>query len=183
MPNIMSDQFQVLPGLPPHGEPARVFSATGTRLQSEGLVVRFTPSGAPAWVGNFIPGTLSNFQFLTPHPNGHDVIIIVGGQGYIVDPASHQPVKTFGGAIVDAFMHPTATATVLNHQNLCFEAIGPSGRIWLTRRISWDGMRSVVRSGTTLTGEAWKPGEDTWHPFCVDLQTSAVEGGSYSGPA
>jgi hypothetical protein len=179
---MISDQFQLLPGLPPYGDPARVFSATGTRLQSEGLVVRFTPPGVRAWVGNFIPGTLSKFQLLTSHPNGHDVIIICGGQGYIVDPSSKQLVKTIGGAIVDVFAHPTANAMVLNHQNLCFEAIGASGTIWLTGRISWDGMRAMTCSGTVLTGEAWRPG-DTWHPFRVDLETGAVEGGSYSGPA
>lgn len=173
--------FQILPGLPAYGEPARVFSASGVGLHSEGLVVRFTPSEARAWVGNFIPGTLSDFQLLTQHPNGRDVVIICGGQGYIVDPGSERLTETFGGCIVDAFRHPAAHAIVFNHQELRFEAMGAAGRIWLTRRISWDGMRSIARTGTTLTGEAWRPG-DTWHPFRLDLETGEVEGGSYSGP-
>ena len=181
MPTTPSDRHQVLPGLPTYGEPARVFSASGMRTHSEGLVVRFTPPGGRAWIGNFIPGTLSKFQLLTSHPNDHDVLIICGGQGYIVDPVSEQLVKTVGSAIADVFPHPTANGLVLNHQNLCFEAIGVSGKMWLTRRISWDGMRSVTCSGTSLTGEAWRPG-DTWHPFHVDLENGAVEGGSYLEP-
>jgi hypothetical protein len=173
-------EFHALPGLPAYGEAARVFSATGTGLQSEGLVVHFAPTGAPPWTGNFVPGRFTKFQLLVPHPNGQHAIIIAGGQGYIVDPSAEELVGTLGGAIVDAFSHPTTSALVLNHQNLRFEAIGATGRIWLTRRISWDFMRSLEHHGTTLTGEAWKP-DDTWHRFRVDLDTRAVEGGSYSG--
>ncbi len=182
MTNTVVEQFEVLPGLPPYGEPARVFSATGTGAHSEGLVVRFTPPSARSWVGNFVPGQISAYELLAAHPNGRDAFVIAGGQGYVVNPLSQQIVETFGGAIVDAFMYPTKSALVLNHQDIRFEAIGAGGRSWLTRRISWDGMRSIERIGAMLTGEAWEPGADLWHPFRVDLNTGAVEGGSYFGP-
>jgi hypothetical protein len=177
---VTNFEFRALPGLPPYGEPARAFSSTGTGTQSEGLVVTFTPDGAPSWTGNFARG-LTKLDLLVRHPNGQHALIIAGGQGYIVDPSDGNLLEKVGGAIVEAFPHPTQPAIVLNHQNLRFEALGSQGRIWLTRRISWDHLRSVQRHGTTLTGEAWKP-DSTWHPFQLNLDTGEVIGGSYDEP-
>jgi hypothetical protein len=143
--------------------------------------VNFTSADAHSWVGNFVPGGLTKFDRLISHPNGHDALIIAGGQGYIVDPLSGQLRETVGGAIVDAFAHPTRVGIVLNHQNIRFEAIGAEGRLWLTRRISWDHMRAIQHRGTTLTGEAWRP-DSTWHFFNLNLETGEVEGGSYVEP-
>jgi hypothetical protein len=131
-------------------------------------------------VGNFVPG-LSKFNFFGLHPNGRDALIVAGGQGYIVDPETKQLRETLGGTIVNAFPHPTRSALVLNHQNLRFEAIAADGRLWMTRRISWDGMRLVQQQGKLLIGEAWRP-DSTWHPFEVDLENGQVLGGSYSEP-
>jgi hypothetical protein len=174
---VTAFELSVLPGLPAYGEPARPFSAAGTGMQSEGLVVGVKPRAAPSWVGNFVRG-LTNYDLVIAHPNAHDALIVAGGQGYVIDPLTAKLLSTFGGAIVEAFPHPTQRATVVNHQNVRFEAIGAHGQLWLTRRISWDGMRSLQRRGSVLTGEAWKPG-DTWHAFELNLETGDVVGGSY----
>ncbi|MDB6011512.1 MAG: hypothetical protein JWL65_3762 [Gammaproteobacteria bacterium] len=174
----MSDlELTALPGLPAYGEQARVFSATGMGTHSEGFVVGFKSAVGRVWTANFIRG-LTKFDLLTLHPNAHDALIIAGGQVYIIDPVAEKLVEAFGGAIVDAFAHPTCAALVLNHQNLRFEAIGTNGRIWLSRRISWDRLRSLKRQGTILTGEAWRP-DSTWHAFELNLDTGMVIGGSY----
>lgn len=170
-------ELGVLPGLPAYGGPACAFSVTGTGTQSEGLVVGFKPRDAPSWTGNFVRG-LTKYDLVIAHPNDHDALIVAGGQGYIVDPHTRKLLGSFGGAVVDAFPHPTDDAIVFNHQNLSFEAIGAQGRLWLTRRISWDQMRSVERHGARLTGEAWRP-DSSWHAFELNLETGDVVGGSY----
>jgi hypothetical protein len=45
--------FDILLGLPPYGPMAPSFPEHGRGLFSEGLVVRFTPFGRNAWIGNF----------------------------------------------------------------------------------------------------------------------------------
>jgi hypothetical protein len=175
---MMACELSVLRGLPAYGKPARVFSATGFGAQSEGLVVSFKAAdGAQSWTGNFVRG-LTKFDLVTLHPNGHDALIIAGGQGYVVDPLTGELLNNIGGGIVDAFPLPTRNSIVLNHQNLRFEAIGAEGRIWLTRRISWDQIRSLERRGATLIGQAWRP-DSTWHAFELNLDTGDVSGGSY----
>jgi len=119
---VTNFELSVLPGLPANGEPARPFSATGTGVHSEGLVVRAKPGAAPSWVGNFVRG-LTNYDLVIAHPNAHNALIVAGGQRYVIDPLTAKLLSSFGGAIVDAFPHLTQRAIVVNHQNLRFEAI------------------------------------------------------------
>jgi hypothetical protein len=178
----MDFALEALTGLPTYGPPATSFSPAGKELHSEGLVVRFTASDGASWVGNFQRGGCY-YDRIDHHPNEKDVLIIAGGQGYVVDPANRRLVALLGGGIVDLFGHPLQRAVVLNQQNLSFAAVGLTGNIWHSRRISWDGFRSVKIVGTKLSGEAWSPHNDEWRPFVLDLETGAVDGGSYPSPA
>ena len=57
-----------------------------------------------------------------------------------------------------------------------FEAVGASGRVWRSRRISWDGIRSLKLESDTLTGEAWSL--DIWLPFSLDINSGEHKGGA-----
>jgi len=173
--------LEKLAGLPAYGPPATSFSSTGKQLYSEGLVIRFTTNDGTSWIGNFQRGG-TQYDYINHHPNGKNALIIASGQGYIVDPVDRQLVGLLGGAIVDVFNHPSQRAVVLNQQNLSFAAIGATGNIWQSRRISWDGFRSVKTAGTKLSGEAWSPHNDEWRPFVLDLETGDVVDGSYPSP-
>jgi hypothetical protein len=128
------------------------------------------------WVGNFIGGP-SKYDCVLPHPNRSDVVVVSGGQGYIVSPNFKRVTSTFGGAIANVHEHSSRTL-VINHQNLSFEAISASGSLWKSKRISWDGMRNIEVNDSSLTGEAWLC-DGTWHSFHLDLATGIVTGGSY----
>jgi hypothetical protein len=168
----------VLPGLPPYGETPTRFTATGFGTHSEGLVVEFRPEDRPAWVGNFVRG-LAAFDWVGAHPNEHDALVVAGGQGYVVDTEGRTLISTFGGAIVASIRYPPQRAVIFNHQGLFFEAVGPSGRLWKSRRISWDGMRSIEVHEAILSGESWNALDDSWRKFRLDLITGAVMGGAY----
>jgi hypothetical protein len=173
--------FEVLPGLPPYGDWPEAFTETGQGRHREGYVVRFEPDGAAAWVGNFQPG-LSSFSLVCEHLNGRELIVIAGGQGYIVDPSDRTKREYFGGQI-ETVIPITELNLLVFGNGLWFEALGPSGRRWVTRRLSWDGMRSLQREGLRLVGEAWSPMTDDWVPLEVDLASGACSGGSYNAPA
>jgi hypothetical protein len=146
-------------------------------LHAQGLVVEVSPADGPSWVGNFVRG-LSNFDLALVHPNARDALVIAGGQGYVVDPGLQAVTEIFGGAIVDAFRHPAQEWLILNDQEIRFVALGPSGWVWKSRRVSWDGLRDLHVDGESISGKAWAPG-DTWEPFEVDLNTGELVGGSY----
>jgi hypothetical protein len=172
--------FDVLPGLPAYGELPEAFTATGQGRHREGYIVRFHPDGAASWVGNFQPG-LSSYDAVLQHPNARDLLVISGGQGYVVDPNDRTKREYFGSQIEAAFQVPELGVVVFGN-GLWFEAFGPDGCQWRSGRISWDGMLELRRDGLRLFGEAWSPLEDCWLPFELNLCSGEFTGGSYNGP-
>jgi len=174
-------RFEVLPGLLPYGDSPEAFTATGQGRHREGYVVRFEPDGAESWVGNFQRGQ-SSLDLVCDHPNGRELIVVAGGQGYVVDPADKAKREYWGGQIEAVIPVPELGIVVFGN-GLWFEAVGPSGHCWATRRISWDGMQKVRSEGLRLLGEAWYPMADGhWVPFEVDIASGECLGGSYDGP-
>lgn len=172
--------FDVLPGLPPYGNWPEWFPATVRG--HEGFVVRFTPDDGPEWVGNFAGG-LSSLDHVCDHPNGRDVVVIASGNAFVIAPGARSLVESFGGQI-EVVLPVTELGLLVFGNGLWFEAFGPSGRCWVTRRLSWDGMRELRREGLRLSGEAWYPmAGGCWVPFEVDLVSGGCSGGSYEVPA
>lgn len=171
-------RHQVLTGLPAYGPPAEPFTAGGHGAHREGFVVGFADMEGRRWVGNFQPG-LGGVDTAVDHPDGRRLIVIAGGQGYVVDPEDPSYRDFFGGQI--EVVLPLPNPGLLLGNGLWFEAIGPEGLLWRSDRISWDGMRSLKITGPNLSGEAWDPLSDSWVPFALDLITGRSRGGSYEG--
>ena len=173
-------QPRILDGLPAYGPPAIGFSSSGRGLHSEGLVVAFEGSGHNPWVGNFMRG-MTKFDYVVEHPNKHHTIVIAGGEGYVVDPVSADLFSILGAAITGLVNHPMGDRLVFNFQDISFGALGRDGWVWKSRRVSWDGLRSLHVSENNLEGEAWRY-DNAWISFNLNLETGAVSGGSYSEP-
>jgi hypothetical protein len=171
---------EIIEGLPPYGPPATAFPPNDFAAYREGLVVRIADAGHE-WVGNFQPG-LSRFSAVEVLPNGKHVLVVSGGAGYIVDPATRSLMRELGGAIIGLLRYESANLLVVNHQGIAFEAIGSSGTVWKTARISWDGFRNVRVAADEIVGEAWRPFGQEWVPFSVNILNGQVEGGA-EGPA
>lgn len=173
----MSSRFERLPGLPGTGPVPEQFSETGLGRHQEGLVVRFTPANGEAWVGNFQSG-LAGYEEILPHPDGRHIVVVAGGQGYIIDPETRRLTGCVGGAIDAAYQVAEPPLLIVADGNH-FEALGAGGFHWRTRRLSWDGFRNVTIRGGQLLGEAWDPMNERRCPFEVDLATGAAAGGSF----
>lgn len=174
----MATAFRPLRGLPPYCELPLRFSAHGGGTHSEGFVVEFQTGADRKWVGNFVHG-LNKFDWIGSHPNGRETVVVAGGQGYLIEPNLRTVLSTFGGAIEGVLHYTPLQALIFNHQELLFEALGPKGTLWKTRRISWDGMGDIRMSGSTLSGETWDAMHNTWRQFHVDLETGVVIGGAF----
>jgi len=172
-------KFEILSGLPPYGAAAEPFSATGQGKHREGFVVRFAAKSGDTWVGNFQPG-FGGMSDVSEHPDGVNLVVIAGGQGYVIDPDRRCCVATFGAGISVKFAVPELNATVFGN-GLWFEAIGPAGHMWRSERISYDGMKDLVVDGLTLTGDSWRY-DDQWVPFALNLANGEFTGGSWGGP-
>jgi hypothetical protein len=171
-------EFEVLTGLPPYGPTAEPFSAAGGGTHREGYVVRFTDSDGGRWVGNFQRG-LGGIHAVYEHPDERRVIVISGGQGYVVDPDDRTQREYLGGQIEDVLLVPGRGVLVGN--GLWFVLVGPGGTLWTSGRISWDGMRRLRVDGLSLNGESWDPLTESWIPFELDISTGHPTGGSFAG--
>jgi len=175
------ERFRVLNGLPATGPYPEQFSAEGRGMHREGFVVEFFPEKKPNWVGNFQPG-MTEYSAVLPHFDGAALIVIAGGQAYVIDPEERRLLAFFGGAIDVALVVPPGNLLVIGCNGIWLEAWDNSGLRWRSRRISWDGMRDIRIENDKVKGKAWSPIDHVEYPFEVNLTTGAVEGGSYNGP-
>jgi hypothetical protein len=105
------------------------------------------------------------------------VIVIAGGQAYVVDPTSRKGEDVFGAAIVCAYPIDDRRLVILDHQGIRFEAIGVDGRVWTTPQLSWDGFKNVSVDSNWIRF-AWRF-DDTWRAFEVDVVTGMSSGGAF----
>jgi hypothetical protein len=171
--------FEVLPGLPPYGPLPKLISQTGSPVYREGFVVRFLPGAEGEWVGNFQRGFCS-FDDVCMHPDGKHVLIIAGGEAYVIDPASQSVTQSFGGQFESCIPLPDNRGLLLS-SCLSLTLISSQGIAWQSRRLAWDGLRVLGVSADEVFGEA-RHFDDSWPAFRVALSDGEASGGAYDGP-
>jgi len=171
--------FRIDAGLPPYGP--RALSFPDPDAFREGLVVTFTTSKGERWTGNFAHGP-GQLDAVRDELGSRATIVVSHGAAYFVDVDRKAASEvTWPVEYVECV---SAQQLIVIGNGLWFEAVGASGRVWRSRRISWDGMRSLRCDGFRISGEgAYSPmGLPDWLPFELDLTSGMVEGGSYNGP-
>lgn len=171
----MSSRFRVRDGLPAYGAAAEPFSATGQGLHREGFVVEFLDGRGGWWTGNFQRGQ-TKLDVVAECPKGTSLVVIAGGQAYVIHPDVRRCLRTFGGQFEGIFKVP---GRLVMSNGLWLEATDGEQLLWRSRRISWDGMMSLRVEGEVALGEAYDPMTDEWTSFRVDLEKGEVTGGSY----
>jgi hypothetical protein len=123
-------------------------------------------------------GGLSDVRW---HPDQRAVLAISAGALWHVDPQSRS-AREIAPAIQAVWDIDGKGDLLFDNQGLELFRLGPSGIVWRSRRLSWDGFQGIRLEDEKVVGEAWSPIEDRWIPFSVDLATGRTEGGSYNGP-
>jgi hypothetical protein len=167
--------YRIREGLPPYGAPSIPFPSDFGRLGREGLVVEFQTDAGAAWTGNFKPG-LNGLTQIEDHPDGRRVLVFSGGDLWVIDPST-QEAESVAFAIDARWTF--AKDLILSRQGLAFLRFGPSGVVWHTRRLSWDGFDEVRIVDSYLYAVAWSAVEDRWIPCSVDLISGLSQGGSF----
>ena len=164
-------RFEVLPGLPPYGPTATPVPAGWGGGGREGVVVRVEADGRP-WTANVQPG-LGGVTAAIRHPNGVDVLVFAGGDCWTVDGAF--ATSRLATAVEGVLCVPGTPDLILNCQGLSLCRIDGTGRVWRTRRLSWDGLNDLRVEADRVVGRAWDALNDCWQPFAVDLRTGRTQ--------
>ena len=117
---------------------------------------------------------------MLPYVDGTSLIVIAGGQAYVVDPEERCLFALFGGELDAALFVPDWNLFVMGN-GVWLEAWDSNGMRWRTRRISWDGIWDIRIENGKVRGQSWSPIDDCEYSFSVDLNTGAADGGSYNG--
>lgn len=174
MANV-NPRYRVLDGLPPYGPPAEPFPESGQGMHREGFVVEFFDAHDGGWIGNFQRG-MTGLDMVAECPDGTSLLVIAGGEAYVIAPDERRCIRTFDGQIEHVFQLPDR---FIVSNGLWLEATDGEHLMWRTRRISWDGMRSLRLDSERVLGEAYDPMTDEWVSFSVNLEDGEVAGGSY----
>jgi hypothetical protein len=144
-----------------------------------GLWVHFDPDDDDAWVGVFGLGgpVATPVAVLTTPP----VACIGAGDTYMVNYHTRQLLGQITGLYTIGALPLPAYGWFLLWDVCEFRAVTPAGTtVWISERVSWDGLRNIHLVDGYIHGEAWSPSWDgSWTAFTLDLQTGAVSDGSY----
>jgi hypothetical protein len=140
----------------------------------------------PATGGTFLATCALGFRdkslpsgvFACPTPD--DMLAVAGGYAYLVNTTTPErcvhlplrPVTQIVSAIDEGLLLLAGFHTVA--------AIGATGLLWESAKLSWEGVKlGEIRDGK-LFGEGWNMQTDREIPFSIDLRTGAHEGGGFS---
>jgi hypothetical protein len=129
-------------------------------------------------VGNFQPG-ITRFSGAFAHPDEIHVVVVSGGDIYVVDPES-KSAQELGRMVVSVTPIPERSALLLD-ETLRLSLIDRTGLKWRTQRLSWDGIRNLTVTAGFIRGEGWRY-DGTWHEFEASLETGETNGGACAGP-
>jgi hypothetical protein len=145
-----------------------------------GAYLRVIPQNGPAWVGFFAVGFDSDqvVNQVCSMPDAERFCLVVGGYAYVVkasDPAAWQRVEQ--RPVVDLRVVPQQ-GLVLFAGFTSITAVGSSGIVWTTERLTWEGLMITEIEGDRLLGHGWDALADKEVPFEVDLKTGKHTGGA-----
>lgn len=115
-------------------------------------------------------------------PNGDQLCIIAGGEGYILDVGSMAVVHSLEPVpLLEAVGDTTQGLLILGTFNDLFAYDSAAHMVWRTTDLAQDGLRLRVVSRGWLTVDAWMVSRESWDRFQVNLATGAVERSETAG--
>lgn len=144
------------------------------------VVLRIKPDNAAAWPGVFACGFDSPFVvdavFSTPDPE--KVCIIAGGYSYIF--STENPRMWDRLPVVPVVhAHPVPESDMLVFGDFTrLAAYGSTGLLWVTERLTWDGIKISGIADGVVRGYGWDATTGRDLEFAVNLSTGEHTGGA-----
>ncbi len=148
-----------------------------------GIYVRVVSQKANAWIGFFALGFESEHaaRGLYSCPDPDSLCVVVGGYAYLVntlDPDRWMQLEQ--RPVMDVRSVPELKLLIFVGATT-ISAVGESGWLWTTGRLSWEGISISEIKQHVLHGAGWDALKDQEVPFEVDLITGRHSGGTHPG--
>jgi hypothetical protein len=172
---------EVIRELPPADKPRPFYYPGGPAAEGgrDGLLVAVRSPGRPPWIGVFAYGKVgAGKAVIASSPDLNTLCVVSAGQAYFVR-ADEPTIWSTSPVFPIADFRPLPEKwIILLVDDTTIGAFGPSGMIWRTKRLSWDGVSITSIGDEHLEGEAWDPTSTERPKFRVDLSTGEHRGGS-----
>lgn len=170
---MKNKKFEILKSLPTYGPMYIPISESGKPFYSEGFPVRFYKPNGNSWVANFELGiTDFNEIFELDIPN---LLIISGGQCFIMNPDEINPIEVFGGDYINYLK--LSDGRIILYSNTYLTIIDSKGNHWDSEQISLDGLVEMkISEDNIITGLFYEPTptDDLWIPFEYNIDTKSL---------
>jgi hypothetical protein len=112
-------------------------------------------------------------------PRAHDILAIAGGYAYLADTLAPERCTFLSPKPVVQVMPAPEHDLLLLAGFHTIAALGASGLLWETTRLTWEGLTlDGIRDGQ-IHGLGWHMRTNRELPFAVDLRTGAHSGGAF----
>ena len=113
-------------------------------------------------------------------PRPDDLLAVAGGYAYLADTlAPEHPLHLPLRPVAQVLPAPEAGLLLLAGFH-SIAAIGATGLLWETARLTWEGLTLTGIRDSQLHGLGWDMRTDRELPFTVDLSTGAHTGGAFN---
>ena len=113
-------------------------------------------------------------------PRPDDILAVAGGYAYLADTlAPERPLHLPLRPVAQVLAAPGANLLLLAGFHTV-AAIGSTGFLWETKRLSWEGLTLTDVRDNQLHGLGWDMRTDRELPFTVDLISGAHTGGAFN---
>lgn len=141
------------------------------------LQFEITNAAGRVWIGRACAGVggLSGV-FATPAPNV--VCVVAAGDGFWIPTDHPESYQVVSCDPVKLIARVPARDLIICADFTGIAAYGPTGRCWMTKQLSWDGIDISEVTSLLIRGLAWDAPKERHVEFEVELGSGKVRGGS-----
>jgi hypothetical protein len=147
------------------------------RTSTSTVSLRVKPFSSPAWAGRFQEGA-EGLTGVFATPSADVICVVARGNGYWAPVLEPTQFEMIASVPIREVLPVSARQLLLFVDYTTIAAYGPSGRVWVTRDLSWDGLNIDNITGDTIFGSGWDSPSECRVPFTVDLIAGTAHGGS-----
>ncbi len=145
----------------------------------DGVTVRVRPENHESWLGTFAFGNMApkSLSGLFTTPNPERLCVVARGEGYLVSTSAPTVWERVTVTPILDVRTILARSIIVFANFTELTAYGPSGVKWVTKRLSWDGLKITEVSNDVIKGEFFDIRSNSTASFIVDLETGNHDGG------
>jgi len=176
----MNQRYEILDGLPTYGEMAIPIVDEDDIFVSEGYVVKFYKDDGSTWIANF-PKGFNNFSCVKELKNSNNLLVVSGGEGYLMNPNYPEPIKDFYYSIEEIIKRDDNGFVLATLTDIIF--LNEYAEQEWRQNISWDGIKDLQIKGNLLSGYCYdiflndENRNDFWIKFTLNMDTKEFKGG------